>query len=55
MVTRTVVPGTLIEEHYGMSYDPKDTEDVPNASRFYEMDTGDVYMFDADSSTWILQ
>lgn len=26
--------------------------DAPNGSTFLEMDTGDVYMFDATNKTW---
>ena len=36
----------------GISTDTKPT-DVPNGSRFLELDTGKVYMFDADSSVWL--
>lgn len=30
-------------------------EKIPNGSIFYEMDTGDLYMWDAENSTWLLQ
>jgi hypothetical protein len=29
--------------------------DVENASSIYEMDTGNVYMFDEETKQWILQ
>ena len=41
-----------IQQYEGLSTDTKPT-DVPNGSRFLEMDTGDVYMYDADSSAWL--
>lgn len=41
-----------IQQYEGLSTDTKPT-DVPNGSRFLEMDTGDVYMYDADSSSWL--
>lgn len=49
---------------YGLSTDTKpttyktpagQTEPVPNASIFYEMDTQKVFMFDAAGSRWIEQ
>lgn len=40
------------QQYEGLSTDTKPTG-VPNGSRFLEMDTGDVYMYDADGSTWI--
>ena len=41
---------------YGLAADkPLPTEDIPNASTFYEMDTGKTYMFDAEGKTWIDQ
>lgn len=42
-------------EFYGLSTDTKPTEGVRNADVFYEMDTMDVYLFDADSQTWLPQ
>lgn len=41
-----------LQQYEGLSTDTKPTG-VPNGSRFLEMDTGDVYMYDADGSTWI--
>lgn len=35
----------------GLSSDTKPT-DVPNGSRFYEIDTGDTYIFDAEGVEW---
>lgn len=31
------------------------TYGIPNASIFYEMDTGYIYMWDADGETWLKQ
>lgn len=39
-------------EYRGLSTDSKPT-DVPNGSAFIEMNTGDVYLFDADGSSWV--
>lgn len=49
-----------IMEIYGLSTDEKPTHDesgmaIPNASIFYEMDKGQVYMFSSQTQTWILQ
>ena len=39
----------------GLSTDPKPTEGVENAVVFYEMDTGNVFMFDEENKQWIPQ
>ena len=39
-------------EYRGLSTDAKPTEDVINGSSFIEIDTGDVYMFDAVAGDW---
>lgn len=49
-----------IMEIYGLSTDEKPMYDesgmaVPNASIFYEIDKGQVYMFSSQTKTWILQ
>lgn len=36
----------------GLSTDTK-PEDVPNGSSFLEMDTGEVFMFDAKNKIWL--
>jgi len=36
----------------GLSTDTKPTAGVPNGSVFVEVDTGYVYRFDAEHSTW---
>ena len=56
---RTSVHGdgtkTKHSEYYLKSTDPKPIEGVENADVLYEMDTHDVYLFDADTKTWLLQ
>ena len=42
-------------ELYGKSTDEKPTENIPNASVFYEMDTKKLFMFDADGKAWLEQ
>lgn len=42
-------------ELYGKSTDEKPVYNIPNASVFYEMDTKKLFMFDADSMTWLEQ
>lgn len=42
-------------DFYGTSGDTKPTQDIENASVFYEMDTQKVFMFDADSNAWLEQ
>lgn len=36
----------------GLSSDTKPTDDIPNGSSFLEMDTGEVYFWDAENSQW---
>lgn len=42
-------------EGYCKSTDVKPTEGIANATCLYEMDTKKIYMFDADTKTWIEQ
>ena len=39
-------------EYRGLSTDSKPTEGVINGASFIEIDTGDVYMFDAVAGDW---
>ncbi len=56
MYTYTVNAGVTIRDYRGKSTDDKPVDGtVPNGSTFYEMDTGNVYMFDAEDKTWIKQ
>ena len=52
----TMKPGNYINEYYGLTTDTKPTDPyLPNASIFYEMDTGDIYLYDAANGEWVLQ
>ncbi len=42
-------------EYYGLSTDTKPVEGVNNADIFYEMDTGKVFLFDAENGVWVEQ
>lgn len=57
MYTNAGHAGTTITTGWdlrGLSADTKPTdEDVPNGSTFVEMDTGDVYIFDKENTTWL--
>ena len=56
MITRndTFANGHCVSELYGLSTDAKPTN-VCNASLFYEMDTGAIYLFDEQNKTWLAQ
>ena len=53
MVTNT----NMNMEYMGLSTDSKPTDGVPNGSSFIEIDTGDVYLYDAsdNGSGWTKQ
>ena len=57
MITRTTKMATVsggpveVAELHGLSTDTKPTNEA-NGSVFLEMDTGDLYMFDAAGTTW---
>ncbi len=54
MVTYTLQK-TNYCELVGLSKDKKPTKDeVGNGSKFYEMDTGKEYRFDAETDCWIV-
>lgn len=48
-------PYRALRHYMGLSSDEKPLENVPNGSDWYSMDTGDVFLFDADGKRWILQ
>lgn len=50
MVTNITSEGQFAK-FAGLSTDTKPT-DVPNASRFVEMDTATLYMYDAENQVW---
>lgn len=41
-----------ILEITGLSTDTKPTEDISQGSRFIEIDTGKIYMYDAENQEW---
>ena len=48
--------GSAIRHYVGKTTDTKPVYDVPNGSDWYDMDGNhDVYMFDAETKTWIKQ
>lgn len=56
MVNYTTNSGSSIRHYVCKSTDIKPTGgDVPNGSDLYEMDTGDIYMYDAETKTWLKQ
>lgn len=63
MVTLVRMGGSQVAknaEFYGKSGDVKPVNSggivsVPNASTFYEMNTGKIFLFDEDENTWIDQ
>lgn len=42
-------------EVFCKSTDTKPTEGIPNGASLTEIDTGNFYFFDDDSSQWVLQ
>lgn len=44
-----------VDEYYGKSTDEKPTDGIKNGSTLYLMDTKELFMFDADTSTWLPQ
>lgn len=42
-----------VETHYGLSSDTKPTDGVRNAERYLEMDTGKLFLYDADNEEWL--
>lgn len=50
----TLVRAYTINEYMGTSTDTKPL-DAPNGSIFVEIDTGDIYFFNADSGSWVEQ
>lgn len=41
-----------IDGMYGLSTDTKPVDGVQNAEYFLEMDTGNIFMFDAENKVW---
>ena len=64
MVTSSGGGGSSPITFFGLSTDSKPEcietvkgiqHSIPNASMFYEMDTKDIYMWDAEGSRWLQQ
>lgn len=47
-----IVEGKGELEYRGLSTDTKPTENITNGSVFIEIDTGKLYMFDAEGTQW---
>lgn len=43
---------TGVAEYYGLSSDEKPEDNVGNGSRFMEMDTSTLYLFDEENKVW---
>lgn len=43
----------LTDEYAGLKDDTKPTAGVRNGSSFIEMDTGKIYLFDAEGGNWV--
>ena len=53
VVERTFVPGKKYVEAYGLSTDDKPLTGIITGSKFTEVNTGDVYLFDeTGDGTW---
>lgn len=58
MVTVNKIGGQMTTkdtEFFGLSTDTKPTEEIENASIFYEMDTKKLFVFDEENKIWIEQ
>lgn len=51
----TMKPGSPFNSYFGLSGDTKPVTGVPNASTFYAIDTGEIFMFDAEGGQWYQQ
>lgn len=49
---KSVRTGVRYYEFAGLSTDVKQTSGVATGSLFHEVDTGDIYAYDASTSTW---
>lgn len=46
------VSNSIPPTYNGLSTDEKPVEDVENGSAYMEMDTGKLYLYDAENETW---
>jgi len=54
MITKD--PGIKTDTYFGLSTDEKPiTNNIKNASIFYEMDTGNMFMYDKQNKIWKAQ
>lgn len=51
----SMVSSGRTNSYIGLSTDDKPKIHVPNASTFYEMDTSEVYFYDAEHGVWLKQ
>lgn len=51
----TATPHDTCYEYFGKKSDKKPIKGVGNGSIYHEMDTGNVYLFDAEHKKWLLQ
>lgn len=49
----TCTPLYTIQVYHGLSTDEKPVDNVPHGSRFVEMDSGSVFMFNESVSQWV--
>lgn len=52
MITYSNANNDAVWELIGLSTDEKPIDGIPNGSTFQEMNTGKMFMFDAESKTW---
>ena len=52
LVDRMFSEDDRYSEMFGLSTDTKPTDGLITGSKFTEVDTGDVYLFDEESDTW---
>lgn len=51
----TVINQGKTNVYYGTSLDEKPVQESLNGSVFFEIDTGDVFIFNGDTLSWVLQ
>jgi hypothetical protein len=52
IVNRMFSEDEVYSEMYGLSTDAKPTEDLITGSRFTEVDTGNVFLFNEEAGEW---
>lgn len=50
-----VIFGKWVSELFGLSTDEKPVTSIPNGSIFVEIDTGSVYFFNEEATSWVFQ